>query len=159
MADRWLNGFLLGLLPALNPLAVRWANRQQLLILRDGIPLTDQEREIAGEMGVQQPERVRLLQVPLIPMPGGPILGLAARAAGFSSDQTSGLSLGYGIFIRADCWRDPSLVAHECVHTAQFERLGGMSPFLRAYVGEVLRLGYPNAPLEREAIEKSARVR
>jgi hypothetical protein len=38
------------------------------------------------------------------------------------------------------------------VHTAQYERLGGIEPFLRQYLRECLTIGYPEAPLEQEAI-------
>ena len=50
------------------------------------------------------------------------------------------------------------LVAHECVHTGQYERMGGIKPFLKAYLRECIDPGYPNGPLEREAIERSRRV-
>lgn len=69
------------------------------------------------------------------------------------------MSLRYGIFIRKEYWRDPYLLAHECVHTAQYERLGGFSNFLKAYLRECLEIGYPEAPMEQEAILKSEALR
>jgi len=66
--------------------------------------------------------------------------------------------LQYGIFIRLDCWRDRALIAHELVHTAQYERLGGILPFLRQYLFECVTIGYPEAPMEQEAIAVAARV-
>ena len=53
---------------------------------------------------------------------------------------------------------DRRLLAHECVHTGQYERLGGFKPFLKAYLRECIDPGYPDGPLEREAIERSRRV-
>ncbi len=65
---------------------------------------------------------------------------------------TCGLTLRYGIFVRSDCWGDRNLVAHELAHTAQYERLGGIEAFLRQYLFECLTIGYPEAPMEQEAI-------
>ncbi len=54
-------------------------------------------------------------------------------------------------FIRAEFWRDRGLIAPECMHTAQYERLGGFRSFLARYLAECVEFGYLNAPLEREA--------
>jgi hypothetical protein len=50
------------------------------------------------------------------------------------------------------------LVVHELAHTAQYERLGGFHPFLSAYLGECLTVGYPNGPLEQEAKEWERKI-
>jgi hypothetical protein len=55
-------------------------------------------------------------------------------------------------------WQDRRIIAHECVHTAQYERLGGFAEFLRDYLHECLEVGYPAGPLEQEAIHKSEQV-
>jgi hypothetical protein len=70
----------------------------------------------------------------------------------------SGLTLQYGIFVRGDCRQDRHLVVHELVHTAQYERLGGILRFLRDYLFECATLGYGEAPLEQEAVEVAARI-
>jgi hypothetical protein len=72
--------------------------------------------------------------------------------------HTAGLTLNHGIFIRADHWRDRRLVAHELVHVAQYERFGGIRPFLKAYFRECLVPGYPLGSLEQEAIQTAARL-
>ena len=142
--------------PVLLPLVVAWVRRQERRILRDGVPLTDSEVEDAKAVGVNDPARVRLLPVKIIPWPGAATLRSAAKAIGFRTDSTCGLTLGHGIFIREDCWRNRTLIAHELVHIAQYERLGGIEPFLRRYLGECLTVGYGNAPLEREASDIAA---
>ena len=76
----------------------------------------------------------------------------------FLSPLTRGLTLRYGIFIRADCKSDRTMVIHELGHTAQYERLGGFEPFLRRYVFECLTIGYPEAPMEQEVIQLTARI-
>jgi len=44
------------------------------------------------------------------------------------------------------------------VHVAQYERSGGILPFLRRYLFECLTVGYSASPLELEAIAVTARV-
>jgi hypothetical protein len=50
------------------------------------------------------------------------------------------------------------MVIHELGHTAQYERVGGFEPFLRQYLFECLTIGYPEAPMEQEVIELTARI-
>ena len=140
------------------PLAATWATEQEQTIVRDGVPLSNQEVDDARAIGVQNPNQVRLLQVETIPRPSQTQLKAACEAIDFLTPATRGLTLGYGIVIRSDCWRDRLLIVHELVHVAQYERLGGILPFLRKYLFECLTMGYAAAPLELEAIAVAARV-
>jgi len=85
-------------------------------------------------------------------------LTTAANAVNLISTHTAGLTLRHGIFIRVDCWGDRRLVFHELVHTMQYERMGGIQSFLRQYLFECLTIGYPAAPMEQEAIQKTAKM-
>jgi hypothetical protein len=134
------------------PLAARWAEALEKRILREGVPLSLEEMRDAETVGVRRPERVRLLCLARIPRPDDLTLRSAAAAVQFLTPATRGLALRYGIFVRHDCWRERALIAHELVHTAQYERLGGIEPFLRQYLYECLTIGYPAAPMEQEAI-------
>src|ERR1051326_6248924 len=118
------------------PLAAAWATEQEQEILRDGVPLSSEEIDDAGAVGIQDPNRVRLLRVDTIPRPAQPQLKAACDAIDFLTPATRGLTLGHGIFVRSDCWRDRLLVVHELVHVAQYEKLGGIHPFLRRYLYE-----------------------
>jgi hypothetical protein len=149
---------LLARFDALLPLAAAWATEQEQEILRDGVSLSLEEIADARTIGVNEPDRVRLLRVETIPRPMQPQLRAACDAIDFLTPATRGLTLGHGIFIRSDCWRDRSLIVHELVHVAQYERLGGILPFLRRYLFECLTVGYSTAPLELEAIAVTARV-
>lgn len=140
------------------PLACAWAEEQERVILRDGAALTAAEIADAVSIGVAHPERVRLLSVVRVPIPGHPALRAAADATQLVSQRTAGLTLRYGIFIRSDCWGDRRLLFHELVHTLQYERLGGLRPFLRQYLHECVTIGYPAAPMEQEAIVTTARL-
>jgi hypothetical protein len=140
------------------PLAAEWAAAEEERILREGVPLAEDEIADAKAAGVREPERVRLLKVDAIPSPSHPILKAARNAIDFLPPVARGLTLNHGIFVRADCWRRRSLIVHELAHTAQYERLGGILPFLREYLFECFTSGYSQAPMEQEANEVAARV-
>jgi hypothetical protein len=139
-------------------LAVEWATEQEQKILREGVPLSEEEMVDARAAGVKEPERIRLLQVDAVPTPTHPLLKAAYDTINLRTPSPRGLALQYGISIRSDYWRDRSLIAHELAHTAQYERLGGIMPFLRRYLSECMTTGYRSAPMEQEASAVSARV-
>jgi hypothetical protein len=118
--------FLIAHFETFLPLAVKWATSVERRILREGVPLSEQELSDAGAIGVREPERVRLLALSRVPLPHDLTLRTAAAAIQFLTPATVGLTLRYGIFIRNDCWGERNLVAHELAHTAQYERLGGI---------------------------------
>jgi hypothetical protein len=145
-------------LEQLLPLAAQWAAEQERRVLCQGVQLSKVELADAKAIGVRNPERVRLLRVDAVPVPAHPMLRSAAASINFLTAAPRGLALDYGIFVRADHWRDRELIAHELVHTAQFQRLGGILPFLQTYISQCATVGYRNAPLEVEAVETAARV-
>jgi len=149
---------LLNLFPIILPLAVQWAEAQEILILKEGAPLSAQGLSDAKLVGVVNPEKIRLLKVSRVPMPAHPVLMHAAQATGLISPNTGGMAIRYGIFVRHDCWTDRRLIAHECVHTSQYERFGGIRQFLERYLRECVEIGYPAAPLEQEAVQGAAKI-
>ena len=149
---------LLAQFEVLLPLAAAWATEQEQRILREGVSLSAEEVADAHAIGIHEPDRVRLLRVEAIARPSQPQLKAACEAIDFLTPATRGLTLGHGVFIRSDCWRDRFLVVHELVHVAQYEKMGGILPFLRRYLYECLSVGYSASPLEQEAIAVTARV-
>ena len=143
---------------SLLPLAVQWAIEQEQRILQNGVPLLPHEIEDAKAIGLRDPNRVRLLPVKIIARPENLALRAACDAINFLTAETRGMTLGHGIFIREDFWRDRALVAHELVHTAQYERLGGTEPFLKEYLTECLTVGYADSPLETEAVRVATKL-
>ncbi len=139
-------------------MAAKWATAVEKRILREGVPLSGQEMADARAVDMREPERVRLLALTRVPMPGDLTLRTAASAIQFLTPATCGLTLRYGIFVRSDCWGDRRLVTHELAHTAQYERLGGIEPFLRKYLRECLTIDYPAAPMEQEAVAAAIRL-
>jgi hypothetical protein len=141
------------------PLACAWAAEQERTILGSGVTLTESQLADARRVGITHPERVRLLSVVQIPLPAHPALAAAARATNLISPSTQGLTLRYGIFVRADSWEQRPLIVHELVHTSQYERLGGFDTFLRRYLIECITPpGYPYGSMEQEAVTTAAKL-
>ena len=141
------------------PLASAWAAEQERNIIQTGVALTDSQIADAKAVGVASPEQVHLLRVEEIPSPQHPILAAAAQATALISPNTVGLTLRYGIFVRADFWTNRLVIVHELVHTSQYERLGGFEGFLRPYLFECITPpGYPHGPMEQEAVTTAARI-
>ena len=142
--------------PLIVPIATRWVRQQETLILKNGVPLNETQLEDARKVGVENPEKIRLAFVDDIPVPHGRILGPLGRFTGLVSPHTAGITLGFGIYIRAKLRNDRNLIAHECVHVGQYERCGSIENFLRDYLRECLDPGYPWGPMEQEAIHRAA---
>jgi len=140
------------------PDACAWAEQQEANILSQGVKLTDIQISDAAKAGVNNPGRIRLLKVPSVPAPDDPVLAQAAAAINLITPNTWGMALRYGIFLRTDVWGHRDVLVHECVHTAQYERLGGFLPFLQAYLPECVTTAYPGCPMEQEAIRKAAEI-
>ena len=138
-------------------MACAWVKQQEDYILEHGIPLDEDQQIDAYLVGVKDITRVRLLYADEVPAPVLPELKAAADWSGLISPGTAGTAFRYGIFVRSDYRGDRRIVAHELVHTMQYERMGGIEPFLTQYLEECFTLGYPFGPLEQEAIEVEKR--
>jgi hypothetical protein len=139
------------------PLAVQYVERGEQRILMNGVSLSESLIADARNVPVNSPENVKLLSVSAVPPPTDPLLRLVAETTGIISPETAGLTLRYGIFIRSDCW-DRGLIVHELGHVAQYERMGSIEAFLRQYLKECNTIGYPEAPMEQEAIAVAKKI-
>jgi len=142
------------------PLAWLWIRLHQQRILRHGRPLSDDERRLAEALGISEYciDCLRIWSVARVPSPGGALLSGIGRLAGISTHSAKGMALNLGIYLETAQANRRSLVAHELVHVAQYQRLGGTWPFLRDYLWQCLREGYWNAPLEIEARQRAAEL-
>ena len=138
------------------PYFSRWVEKQEKLILSDGRPLSEWETMWATEVGVKRPDMVRILPVPQVPTPGSSFTGLLGNLFGVLSEGPNGMAVSYGIYLEAARATNPSLLVHELAHVAQFERLGGIEPYLREYLTQCIRDGYWDAELECEARNAAA---
>ena len=131
--------------------AIVWVHRRQATILREGIALTHEQRDLARVLGVTAVERVRVMSARVVPMPLPDFARHVAESAGWISPHIVGMTLGHGIVLHDECCGDRQLLAHELKHVHQSARLGGLAPFLRHYLRESMWPGYPHGPLEMEA--------
>jgi len=143
------------------PVAGAWAVWHEWKVLRQGVPLSHQGLMDATALGVRHPQRIRILHVEKIPVLNGRLLRALSKFWPQISTHTIGLCLRYGIYLREGCAldRQRELIAHECVHTAQYERCGGFLKFMARYFSECIRYGYLSAPMEMEAVEGAERIR
>ena len=140
------------------PFATSYAEEQEAIILRDGVPLTDEQGHDAELAGVKDPKRVRILKVDTIPTPTQPLLAKANEYVGMINPRSTTVTYGFGICIRQDFWNQRAVVFHELVHVSQYERLGGIQAFLKAYLKECMTVGHADSPLEREAVDRTKQI-
>ncbi len=144
-------GLALTLASGIAPAASRWATEQERHILKKGQPLAGEALAFANDLAITRPEEIRVLEVKSVPLPAPrPLVKLAARW-GLPVFEPAGMALGRGIYLLNSNSR---LLRHELVHVAQYQRLGGIEPFLRRYLTECLIHGYLGSPLEAEARAK-----
>lgn len=132
------------------PKVIAWAEAQAAETLSRGEPLTDAELRLARAVGVRRPERIRLVEVPELPLPGDPELRAAALETGLIGPQMAGSTLGYAIHV-VEGHRTSRLVSHECRHVHQYEAAGSIAAFLTEYLRQIVEHGYEDAPLEVDA--------
>jgi hypothetical protein len=144
-------GLALTLASGIAPATARWAADQERQILAEGQALDGEGLAFARELEIAEPENIRVLEVKSVPLPAPrPLVKLATRW-GIPVFEPAGMALGRGIYLLDGHSR---ILRHELVHVAQYERLGGIEPFMRQYLTECLVHGYLDSPLEVEAREK-----
>lgn len=144
------NGDLLNQLAELLPAAIAWAEREAAGGAKVGRALTQAEVDLARRVGVEHPERVRVVDVPDLPTPDTPELRAAAAQVGMFGPWMAGLTLGHTVFLRRG---DESvrLLSHELRHVHQYEQGGSIADFLPGYLLQVIQHDYANAPYEQDA--------
>ena len=150
--------FLLALFPVtlLAPPITLWIWLDQQRILRNGRTLSERETVSAKAIGVKNAAAIRVLVLESVPMPEPRWTHRFAQHLGFPTLTAAGMSLEKGIYLQRKFQDRPVLLAHECVHAAQYER-HGIFGFLRRYLFQCVRDGYVNAAFEREAVEHVCR--
>ena len=129
-----------------------WVRCQERKICAQGTRLRGREVEIARCAGVRRPDLVRVLAVDEVPFPLEGCARVLARICGQFPVKATGLTAYYGIYLQRDLDEDRlAVLAHELVHTGQYERLGGILAFIREYLRDCLANGYMWAAMEEEA--------
>jgi hypothetical protein len=137
-------------LPKLAPKTVAWAEGQWSEMAGTGRPLDETLMAVAASVGVLHPERIRVAEVLELPMPDDPELRQAAMATGLLGPDMVGLTLGYGVYVRAG-HATIRLMSHEFRHVQQYEQAGSIAAFLPVYLQQIVTVGYHNAPFEIDA--------
>ncbi|MEP6924547.1 MAG: hypothetical protein ABI954_08785 [Pyrinomonadaceae bacterium] len=132
-------------------LMINWSEQWQTHILKHGAPLDENEMQLAKCVGVAAPDKVRILEVPNVPMPHQRLLHSALIKTDIFSLDAHGLTLEYGVFLKTGALPLNYWLAHELVHVGQYERMGGLAICLRQYLRECLTVGYEASSLEQEA--------
>lgn len=138
-------------LPGLFKAALAWAQEMEREGLSKGKPLAFWQVHDARDVGILQPERVRMCLVDAMPEIRDMELSAAAAGMGFLGQGTLGLTLGHAVFIRKDHAGIRTLLRHELRHVAQCEQAGGLDRFIPEYLGQIVSLGYQGAPYEADA--------
>ncbi|MGC9258774.1 MAG: hypothetical protein ACP5I8_01670 [Phycisphaerae bacterium] len=138
------------ILPSIAPAMTAWAATMERLAMEQGASLDSIQWREALRAGVQRPEKVRIMDVEELPHPN-PELTQLAHEIGVITENTEGLTLGYGIFLKANIPDAKRRLIHQLVHCAQYERLGELRLFIREYVQCCLDFGYAHSPYELEA--------
>ena len=137
-------------LPTLTPKAIAWAEERAAEIAASGEALSGHGLLLARQVGVAQPERIRISFVSHLPLPTDPILREAAIQTGLLGPNIIGLTLGYGIYI-CNGHNSARLLSHECRHVQQYEQAGSIAAYLPGYLRQIVQYGYTNAPYEVHA--------
>jgi Domain of unknown function (DUF4157) len=133
------------------PKAVQWVTQIEQTCMEIGRPLLPQNWRDGETIGIRELAAVRVMVLNEIPLPSDPELRQLAAQSKLVTPTTAGMTFGHGIVLKAGHY-NRHLIAHELVHVMQYERFGGIEPFLVAYISEVLFPPYyPNGPLEQEA--------
>ena len=137
-------------LPLLLPGAIAWAESRSLEVSQQGSALNEDGIAIAGQVGVQRPELVRIALVDSLPLPEEANLKAAALQTGLLGPGMVGLTLGYSVFI-CHGHQTRRLLSHELRHVYQYEAHGSIAEFLPVYLQQIADVGYANAPFEIDA--------
>ncbi len=132
------------------PLALSWLLSVEEATLTQGRSLSPVELQDAQVVGVQQPEKIRILSVESIAQPENPLLLQAMTEIGMPLEGVAGRATGYGVEVVYGT-ESRALLRHEFRHVYQFEQAGSMANFVENYVKSVLADGYQNSEFERDA--------
>ncbi len=146
-----MNSFL-STLPILLPVAYAWAEKQEIILQERGSPLKEEQIADARRAGVVAPEKIRITYAEALPHPENDDVLFTAKRVGLFASHSVSLTIGHGICLTHGHWDNRLTFVHECVHVSQYERLGGVRPFLNVYLRECIDPGYPFGRLEQEAI-------
>lgn len=135
---------------------VEWVRTIEIEGQARGIALTPKQIELATRIGIEHPEKVRLVYVDEIPFPSeDPQMRKIGEELGFVGPgiTNNAQAFGYTIWVRNGFDLTWPLLAHELVHVQQIERNASFGAFVEKYMKQLIAHGHENMPLEVEAYE------
>jgi hypothetical protein len=135
------------------PPYIEWATATEVSGLTQGQALDAQQLRIAREIGIKQPEKVRLVYVDEVPFPhDNRLLKTVGEALGFIGEGivNNAQVFGYSIYVRTGYELSTPRLAHELVHVLQIER-SGLEAVITQHFSDLATYGYNDSPLEVEA--------
>ncbi|WP_337843355.1 hypothetical protein [Rheinheimera sp.] len=141
------------------PPYIEWAAATEAAGVATGEALTEQQLQLARDIGIQQPERVRLVYVDEVPFPyHNLLLKIVGEALGFIGEGiiNNAQVFGYSIYVRKDYSLTKPRLAHELVHVLQIER-SDLTTVVSQHFADLATYGYENSPLELEAYQANKR--
>lgn len=133
---------------------VEWVRTIEIEGQARGVPLTPKQIELATTIGIEQPEKVRLVYVDEVPFPSeDPQMRMIGEKLGFVGPgiTNNAQAFGYTIWVRNGFELTWPLLAHELVHVQQIERNASFGAFVQKYMTQLMAYGHDAMPLEVEA--------
>ncbi|WP_299010901.1 hypothetical protein [uncultured Shewanella sp.] len=137
------------------PQYISWAQEIDRQGLQKGMPLSKANLELAADIGIQFPEKVRVVYVDSVPYPyEDPALKAMGESLGLIGEGISNNAqvFGYSIYVRKGYKLDRPRMAHELVHVLQVER-SSFSEVVVQHIRDLANYDYRSAPLEVEAFK------
>ena len=119
-------------------------------VKKEGKPLPKQFNMIAKEAGIANIDKIKILYVDKIELPNFQNISLLEEYD-LDFENTRGLTLGYNIILKNSA--PTEVLIHELRHAAQSELFDNLEQFVTVYVKEILKFGYGNGPLEKDAVD------
>ncbi|MBQ4810139.1 hypothetical protein J8M20_02280 [Pseudoalteromonas luteoviolacea] len=137
------------------PQYIEWAYTVEEKGLMAGKSLSERELSLAKEIGITNPEKIKIVYVEEVPFPHENFaLKTLGEALGFIGEGiiNNAQVFGYTIYVRNGFDLNKPKLAHELVHVLQMERMG-LDNVVTQHFSDLAQYGYNNAPLEVEAFE------
>ena len=132
------------------PYILSSVNLMKQQVEKDGISLPKQYNMIAKEAGITAIDKIKILYVDKIEFSNLQNINLL-KEYNSHFENSRGLALGYCVFLQNSA--PTEVLLHELRHVAQFELFEDLDQSVTIYSKEILKFGYGNGPLEKDAVD------
>jgi hypothetical protein len=125
-------------------------NSMKANVEKEGASLPKQYNLIAKQAGIKNIEKIKILYVDKIEFIDLKNISLLEEY-NLNFENARGLTLGYCIILQKSA--PTEVLLHELRHVAQSELFEDLEQFVTVYIKEILKFGYGNGPLEKDAVD------